>query len=65
MLEDLRLLRRATLSLRARLPTADESGLVEKEGLKAIGPVLDAVMKEEAFYGRLAEALHLAGLWQL
>ena len=58
MLEDRRLLRRATLSLGARLPTEEELARVEKEGLKAMGPVLDAVMKEDAFYERLAEAFN-------
>ena len=58
MLEDRRLLRRATLSLGARLPTAEELALVEKEGLEAMRPVLDMVMKEEAFYDRLAEAFN-------
>ena len=58
MLEDRRLLRRATLSLGARLPTAEELERVGREGLKAMGPVLDAVMKEESFYERLGEAFN-------
>ncbi|HYF34311.1 MAG TPA: hypothetical protein VD994_03385 [Prosthecobacter sp.] len=58
MLDDRRLLRRITLSLAARLPTAREIAAVEKGGLKAITPVLDEVMKEEAFYERLAEGFN-------
>ncbi len=58
MLEDRRLLRRATLSLAGRLPTSEELAAVEKGGLAAVRPVLDAVMKEDAFYDRLAEAFN-------
>lgn len=56
MVDDRQLLRRVTLSLAGRLPAAEESVAVAKEGLQALGPVLDGVMKEEAFYERLAEA---------
>jgi len=58
MLENRRLLRRLTLSLAGRLPTADESATIEKQGLKAVDLLLDAVMKEDAFYERLAEAFN-------
>lgn len=58
MLDDRKLLRRVTLSLAGRLPTTEELGTVEKGGLKAMGPILDGVMKEEAFYDRLAEAFN-------
>jgi len=58
MLDDRRLLRRATLSLAGRLPTVEELAAVQKGGLKAMGPVLDALMKEDAFYDRLAEAFN-------
>ena len=58
MLDDLKLVRRVTLSLAGRLPTRQELTAVEKEGLTAIGPILDALMKEEAFYDRLAEAFN-------
>jgi len=58
MLDDRRLLRRATLSLAARLPTSEELAHIEKDGLKALAPVLDAVLKEDAFYERLAEAFN-------
>lgn len=58
MLEDRTLLRRATLSLAGRLPTAAEFAAVQKDSLPALGPILDAVMKEDAFYDRLAEAFN-------
>lgn len=58
MLDNRRLLRRLTLSLAARLPTDAELAAVTKNGLKAIPPILDAVMKEEAFYDRLREGFN-------
>jgi hypothetical protein len=58
MIEDRRLLRRATLSLAARLPSAAEIQEVKDKGLKAMGPLLDGVMKEDSFYERLAEAFN-------
>lgn len=58
MLDERRLLRRVTLSLAARLPTAEENEAVKNGGLDAISPLLDAVMKEDAFYERLAEAFN-------
>jgi len=58
MLDDRRLLRRATLSLAGRLPTSSELAAVESRGLKAIPAVLDGVMKEEAFYDRLREGFN-------
>lgn len=58
MLDDRRLLRRATLSLAGRLPTEAELGAVAKDGRKALPTILDAVMKEEAFYTRLREGFN-------
>jgi hypothetical protein len=58
MLDDRRLLRRATLSLGARLPTNEELAAVEKGGLSAVRSVLQQVMQEDAFYDRLAEAFN-------
>ncbi len=58
MLDDRRLLRRATLSLAGRLPKPEEVAVIEKRGLPALDGLLDAVMKEEAFYERLAEAFN-------
>jgi hypothetical protein len=48
-------LRKASLSLVGRLPTAAETQAVEKGGLEALDPVLDRMMTEEAFYTRLKE----------
>ena len=53
MFDDLRLLRRVTLSLAGRLPT--EAELTTDKALPA---VLDAVMKEDAFYERLREGFN-------
>ncbi|MGV3530937.1 MAG: hypothetical protein ACO1QR_01100 [Chthoniobacteraceae bacterium] len=58
MLDERRLLRRLTLSLGARLPRPDESQAIADGGLDALGPLLDGVMKEEAFYERLGEAFN-------
>lgn len=58
MIDNRRLLRRATLSLAARLPSSQELSAVQEKGLAAMGPVLDAVMQEDAFYERLAEAFN-------
>jgi hypothetical protein len=58
MLDDRRLLRRATLSLAARLPTKDELATIEKEGLKALPGLLDKLMQEEAFYDRVREGFN-------
>ena len=55
MMDNRRLLRRVTLSLAARLPSASEMAALEKDGFQAMGPILDAIMKEDAFYDRLAE----------
>lgn len=58
MLDDRRLLRRATLSLAGRLPTAAELERVQKEGLAAVPAILDVLMKEDAFYDRLREGFN-------
>lgn len=58
MLDDRRLLRRVTLSLAGRLPTDAELAAVSKDGLKAMPAILDAVMKEDAFYDRLREGFN-------
>ncbi len=58
MLENRRLLRRATLSLAGRLPTDAEIATLAKDGLKALPAILDGVMKEEAFYDRLREGFN-------
>jgi len=48
-------LRKASLSLVGRLPTAAENEAVQKYGLEALDPILDQMMTEEAFYTRLKE----------
>ena len=58
MLNDQSLLRRLTLSLAGRLPRPGERDLIKKGGLDEIGPVLDQVMTEDAFYGRLKEGFN-------
>jgi hypothetical protein len=58
MLDDRRLLRRLTLSLAGRLPTDAELAAIKKDGLKALPTILDAVMKEDAFYVRLREGFN-------
>lgn len=58
MLEDRRLLRRVTLSLAGRLPTDAELLAITQQGLKALPAILDAVMKEDAFYDRLREGFN-------
>jgi hypothetical protein len=52
------LLRRVTLSLAGRLPTASEREAVAKNGDAALPSILDAVMREEAFYERLKEGFN-------
>jgi hypothetical protein len=58
MLEPDRLLRRVTLSLAGRLPTEAEAAAVAARGLDALPPLLDELMKEEAFYDRLREGFN-------
>ncbi len=53
-----RLLRRVTLTLAARLPTAEESHAVKTGGMKSLDALLDPILTEEAFYDRLAEAFN-------
>lgn len=58
MLDDRRLLRRVTLSLAGRLPSDAEFAAVAKDGLKMMPAILDAVMKDDAFYDRLREGFN-------
>jgi hypothetical protein len=58
MLDDQRLLRRVTLSLAGRLPTDAERAAIAKDGRKALPMLLDALMKEDAFYDRLREGFN-------
>jgi hypothetical protein len=58
MLDDRRLLRRAALSLVGRLPTDAELSVISTGGLKALPPLLDEMLKEDAFYERLREGFN-------
>jgi hypothetical protein len=58
MLDDRKLLRRITLSLAGRLPTESEVAAIASQGRQALPALLDAVMKEEAFYARLREGFN-------
>ena len=58
MVDDVQLLRRATLSLAGRLPTSEESDRVRRGGQEAVAEILDQVLNEEAFYERLREAFN-------
>lgn len=58
MLDDTRLLRRLTLSLAGRLPTAAEADAIASRGLEGLPAVLDGVMQEDAFYDRLREGFN-------
>ncbi|QDV84466.1 hypothetical protein [Stieleria magnilauensis] len=58
MMPPRQLLRRVTLSLVGRLPSHEELSKVETEGLSALSPILDDVMREDAFYERLQEAFN-------
>lgn len=58
MLDDRRLLRRATLSLAGRLPTDQELAALQQRGSAAVTEVLEQVMREDAFYERLREGFN-------
>jgi hypothetical protein len=58
MADEGRLLRRLTLSLAGRLPTAAEADTISRDGLSALPAVLDGVMTERAFYDRLREGFN-------
>jgi len=58
MLDARRLLRRVTLSLAGRLPTDAERLIVADKGLSGLPILLDALMKEDAFYDRLREGFN-------
>lgn len=48
-------LRKATLQLTGRLPTAEEIHLVDTQGEDGLAPALDLVLEDEMFYERLME----------
>jgi len=53
-----RLYRRLTLSLAGRLPGPEERAALERQGLDAVGGLLDSLMKEDAFFERLMEGFN-------
>ena len=57
-LSNRQLLRRLTLSLCGRLPSHEEYSEVEKNDPKAIDRIMNKLMKEDAFYDRLAEGFN-------
>ncbi len=58
MLDSRRLLRRVTLSLTGRLPTPAERTAVAAKELTGLPPLLDELLKEDAFYDRLREGFN-------
>ncbi len=53
-----RLLRRVTLSLAGRLPTAEEQEAVKQAGSAAMDSILNRILQEDAFYIRLKEGFN-------
>ena len=58
MVGDESLLRRLTLSLTGRLPTPKEKQVVQQKSLAGLDAILDKLMTEETFYGRLKEGFN-------
>lgn len=58
MIDDRRLLRRATLSLAGRLPTDAEYQVIARDGASSLPTILRHVMEEDAFYDRLREGFN-------
>ncbi|MCH9688618.1 MAG: DUF1588 domain-containing protein [Deltaproteobacteria bacterium] len=54
-LDEEQTLRKATFLLASRMPTPEELEQVRGEGIDALDPVLDEVLREDAFYVRLKE----------
>jgi hypothetical protein len=48
-------LRRATLNLGGRLPTAEEIALVDNQGIDAMDAIVEALSQEDVFYVRIEE----------
>jgi hypothetical protein len=51
-------LRKATFLLASRMPTPEELELVRGQGIDALDPVLDVILKEDAFYVRMKEIVN-------
>lgn len=58
MLGDESLLRRLTLSLADRLPSAEERQAIRRTGLKGLDALLDSLMTENAFLERIKEGFN-------
>jgi hypothetical protein len=58
MLDPKQLLRRVSLSLAGRLPTDAERAAASEKGRNGLAPLLDELMKEDAFYDRLREGFN-------
>ncbi|MCA9707189.1 MAG: hypothetical protein KDK70_15155 [Myxococcales bacterium] len=57
-LDEEQTLRKATFLLASRMPTAEELDAVRGAGIDALDPVLDAVLHEDPFYGRIKEIVN-------
>ena len=53
--DEVETLRKATFLLASRMPTPEELDAVRGEGIDAIDPILDQIMREEEFYVRVKE----------
>ena len=51
-------LRKATFLLANRMPTAEELDAVRGQGIDSLDPVLDAILHEDPFYGRMKEIVN-------
>lgn len=51
-------LRKAAFLLASRMPTPEELALVRGAGIDALDPVLDALLREDAFYVRIKEMVN-------
>jgi hypothetical protein len=58
MLEGYDLLRKSTLSLAGRLPTADEIERFDRDGQAAFAPFVDDLLREPGFFERLKEGFN-------
>lgn len=58
MMDNRQLARRVALSLAGRLPNNAELETIARQGIKALDPLMDTLMKEDAFYDRLREGFN-------
>jgi len=57
-LDEEQTLRKATFLLASRMPTAEEFEAVRGAGIDSLDAVLDPILREEAFYGRMKEMVN-------